>query len=753
MSSFDQSILAEIRARIDLIDLVEEYGVELRRVGNSAKACCPFHTEKTPSFTVNSDRGRYKCFGCGEAGDAFTFVMKFEGIPFAESVRKLAQRTGVKLIERYDPQAKARARLYQINQEVAAFYRRCLLQTKEAAEARAYLASRSLDGEVAERFGIGYAPERRHVLLDWAKHHGFAPEELVAAGLMAPPRTPGDDYYDRFHGRITFPICDPQGRVIAFSCRLLRPSKHTGKYVNSPETEIFKKANTLYAYHLARPNITKAVPRRALVCEGQVDVIRCHACGFSVAVASQGTSFTVDHVAMLKRCADTADLVFDGDKAGVKAAVRTMGLFLAAGMPVRIVSLPEGEDPDSLLLKQGAEAFRDCLQAAEDPAPYLIRRLREQESAPDSMEAIVRMAKAAVATVLDCPEPVLVARFLQDAARALKVPVETLQHDLEALRENAAAAEERRQAFQARQAQLPEAERPEAPAALDEPAEELLVDEAEFVPVDDFGETPPANEALPAGEGEVEAPPAAPSMGELVASQNLAGALCELLAHHFAEPEVMDCLIRHLPPAFVHHPYAAKFYDLAVSAALSGAAVLTPPADDPAFSDYLVRLFAAPDRIAADGEFTPLAYARDLVRCYWMREYDRRARLLSPDTPEALTLLLSKKRLQTLPWEQAEPFLDATHVQLAALEPPKAGPDRPSTRPFSPLDQGLPQSVAGPASSHPGAGGVNAPALPEAEAALREAFAAPALEALPPEEPRDWCPDLEPSETAFYDTL
>ena len=661
MAGIDANALAEIKARIDLADLISEYGVDLRRAGSSVKACCPFHKEKTPSFVINTDRGFYKCFGCGESGDAITFVQKMEGITFVEAVRKLAERAGMKIEERFDPQAKARARLYQINQELAAFYRRCLEQTAEAQEARDYLKGRDLWGEPAERFGIGYAPNIRGALLEWAKRHDFTPDELVAAGVLAAPRTPGDSYYDRFHGRLTFPICDPQGRVIAFSCRLLRESKHTGKYVNSPETEIFKKADTLYAFHLARPNIAKAVPRRAIVCEGQIDVIRCHVCGFPTAVASQGTAFTAEHVALLRRCADSADLVFDGDKAGVKAAIRTMGLFLAAGMPVRIVSLPPEDDPDSLLRKQGAEAFRACLDSAEDPAPFLVRRLRQQESAPDAMDAVMRIAKAAVATVLDCPEPVLTARFLQDAANALHLPVETLTQDLESLRADAAEAERRREAFRARQEAQPT-------VAIEQPPPfDDGWDDADEAPLDVYPE-------------DSAEPEPAPALADLEASRNLAGALCELLAHHFHEPDVMGCLIRHLPPAFVHNPFASKVYDLAVAASLNGARTLSPPDDDPAFKDYLARIFAAPDRIVAAGEdITPLTYAQDLVRAYWLREYERRAKMLDPDSIEAFTLTQSRKRLQSLSWQAAEPYLDALNPVLAAPKPESPPPSKPST--------------------------------------------------------------------------
>ncbi len=672
MPNLDAYTLAEIKQRIDLADLISEYGVELRRQGSTAKACCPFHHEKTPSFIVNPDRGHYKCFGCGEGGDAISFVQKMEGIPFIEAARKLAERAGVKIEERYDPQARIRGRLYQINQELAAFYRRCLLQTRDAQAARDYLAARDLMGEIGERFNIGFAPDRRDVLLDWAKRHDFTPDELVAAGVLAPPRTPGDRYYDRFRGRITFPICDPQGRVIAFSCRLLAKRQNTGKYVNSPETEIFKKSHTLYAFHLARAPITRATPRRAIVCEGQIDVIRCHACGFETAVASQGTAFTPEHVTALARAADTADLVFDGDKAGVKAAIRTMGLFLAQGIPVRIVALPAGEDPDTLLRNQGADAFRACLDRAEDPAPYLVRQLQAQEANPTAMDAIMRVAKAAVTTVLDCPKPVLTAHFLQSAASQLNLPVETLQSDLETLRADQAEANRRRAEWAAKHDESVRTEAP-APRASSTPSYQTAEGEEAWV-ADDWEATAdlsPMDDGAPILEApeEIFAPTHLP---DLEASENLAGALCELIAHHFTEPEVMDCLLRHLPPSFVHNPTAAKLYDLAVAASLARQPTLQPPTDDPRFTEALAIIFASPDRLLNAGEeMTPLLYARDLVRRYWLSEYTRRAALLDPNSLEAFHLTQSRKRLQSLSWEAAEPFMDATKPFDRNVEVPR----------------------------------------------------------------------------------
>ncbi|MDO4527776.1 MAG: DNA primase, partial [bacterium] len=448
MSSFSQDQLFEIKSRVNLADLLEEYGLQVKRTGGSAKVCCPFHKEKTPSFHINLERNFYKCFGCGESGDVLTFVQKYEGLTFVDALKKLADRAGVKLEQkRSDPEAKLRERLYAIHQELAAFYQRCLVQTREGQIARDYLQQRHLDEAIVKQFQIGYAPDRNDAILLWAQKHNYTPEELVAAGILATSTRDPSGYYDRFRGRLVFPICDTQGRVVAFSCRLLRDRKNTGKYVNSPETAIFKKSNVLYALHHARANIVKSSPRRALICEGQIDVIRCHACGFNTAIASQGTAFTEEHVTLLKRYADTVDILFDGDNAGVKAAIRTLGLFLAQGLPVRIANLPEGEDPDSFLLRKGEAAFRECLDRAIDPAPYLVARLREQEAHPDAMDAMMRIARTAILSIVDCPEPILTARFIKDLADIIGLPPNVLDDDLQHLRANAAEAAKRREAF------------------------------------------------------------------------------------------------------------------------------------------------------------------------------------------------------------------------------------------------------------------------------------------------------------------
>lgn len=429
-----ESIIEEIKARTDLSDLIAGYGIQVKRAGGSYKACCPFHHEKTPSFHIQPAKGYYHCFGCGESGDVIKFVMKYEGLTFMEAAQKLASACGLEIETKEDPEAAVRKRLFALHAELAAFYRRCIKDAKEASRAREYLASRDLSDEVAEKFQIGYAPQSADAMLTWAKKHGFTTDELETAGVLKPPRYPGGRWYSPFAGRLMFSIRDRQGRVIAFSGRTLETDKSKmrgGKYVNSPVTPIFKKSNVLYAFDLAAGKIANAKPvREAIVCEGQIDVVRCHACGFDTAVASQGTAFTGEHVQMLKKVADAAVLVFDGDAAGQKAAVSTAGEMLSVGMTVRVAKLPQDEDPDSLLRFNGAEAFRACLDNAVSIVAFQVDVARSKESNPDSYDAISRTGRAVLELVKKCPGAVMRAGLMQEAATLLKIPVSALEEDL-----------------------------------------------------------------------------------------------------------------------------------------------------------------------------------------------------------------------------------------------------------------------------------------------------------------------------------
>ena len=423
----------EVKQRIDLAELIASYGVAVRQAGASKKACCPFHHEKTPSFNINEAKGFYHCFGCGESGDAIKFVQKMEGLTFVEAVRKLAAQCGVEIKEREDPQAGLRKRLYALMAELAAFYRRCLLQAKEGEIAREYLKSRALDGAVAEDWGIGYAP------------NGVS----NIAGVVKAPNSPGDSGYHRFGGRLMFPVRDKQGRVVAFSGRQLVEKKNSGKYVNSPETAIFKKSNVLFGFDRASRAIGKDSHCEVIVCEGQIDCIRLHSSGFANAVAGQGTAFTDEHVRMLKRVASQAVLVYDDDAAGHKATIRSAGMLLAAEIPVRVVSLPDGDDPDSFLRTKGAEAFRALLEKGESIISFQCCVERAKERDPASIDAVARVSKAVLATIAACSSAVLRASMVGEASKLLGLPSAALTEELEVVRKKASLAAPRRQSTDA----------------------------------------------------------------------------------------------------------------------------------------------------------------------------------------------------------------------------------------------------------------------------------------------------------------
>ena len=425
-----EATVEEIKARIVLADLIASYGIQVKTAGASKKACCPFHHEKTPSFNINESKGFYHCFGCGESGDAIKFVQKMDGLTFVEAVKKLAEQCGVKIEEKEDPAAGKRKKLLALMAELAQFYHRCLLKMKEAEPARTYLKSRDLGDEVQENFLIGYAPNGVAPMMKWAEKYGYTAAEMEEAGVIKPPRGPGDQGYHRFGGRLMFSIRDKQGRVVAFSGRQLVASKNSGKYVNSPETLIFKKSNVLFGFDKAAGNIAKSAHHEAIVCEGQIDTIRLHISGFPVAVASQGTAFTEEHVKMLKKVADQVTLVFDDDAAGHKATIRTAGLFLAAEMPGRVVSLPEGDDPDSYLRKHPAEDFQKLLDNAESIMSFQVRAEKQKEANPDSIDAMARITKAVLNTIAQSKNAVIKAGMVGEASKLLGVPSVALNEEL-----------------------------------------------------------------------------------------------------------------------------------------------------------------------------------------------------------------------------------------------------------------------------------------------------------------------------------
>ncbi|MGE9266685.1 MAG: DNA primase, partial [Verrucomicrobiales bacterium] len=370
MGRIPEETVEQVLAATDIVDVIGSY-FPLKRAGSLYKACCPFHNEKTPSFTVNPGWQSFKCFGCGEGGSAIGFVMKYENLQFTDAVRKLAQKAGVTIIEEaVDPESERRrhlsTRLKELHNKAARYFHGLLLRDPAAQHARAYLKSRGFTKETAENWLIGWAPADSRKFLTWAKEKGFTGRELEKSGIcgMKDANNPRRGLFVRFFDRLMFPIHNDYDDVVGFSARQLKEDKRSGKYINTPETVIFKKSKILFALPKARRAISRE--KFALLCEGQLDVIACHEAGLDHAVAGLGTAFTEEHARLLKRHTDHVTLCFDGDSAGIEAAGKAFVHLAGAALPVRLTQLPSGDDPDTFLKREGAEALRELIGSSKE---------------------------------------------------------------------------------------------------------------------------------------------------------------------------------------------------------------------------------------------------------------------------------------------------------------------------------------------------------------------------------------------------
>lgn len=366
MPRITEESIERVAAASDIVEVIGGY-FPLKRAGTSWRALCPFHREKSPSFHVSPQKQAYYCFGCGAGGSVFKFVMEYERVDFATAVRRLAQKAGVTVIEEAsspgdDQRRELRGRLLELHKLAADWFHANLLRSPAGAAARDYLKSRAINSDIAKNWSLGYAPDSRDALLKHARAAGFKDHELRASGLFHG----GEDkpLADRFRQRLMFPIRNDYGEVIAFSGRVLPPSEDPAKYVNSPETPLFSKGRALYGLDKARRPLAEA--NLAVVCEGQLDLIRVAESGLQNVVAPQGTAFTPAQARLLKRYAEAVVLCFDSDRAGRTAVERSLPILLAAGFGVRVAPLPAGEDPDSLIRTKGAEAFRFLVDNAPD---------------------------------------------------------------------------------------------------------------------------------------------------------------------------------------------------------------------------------------------------------------------------------------------------------------------------------------------------------------------------------------------------
>lgn len=425
MKKVAQETLDAIRQRCDIADVIRTY-IPLQRVGSALKALCPFHKEKTPSFHVNPARQIFHCFGCGAGGDVFRFIMDHEKVDFMTSVRMLAQRAGVEIEvdETERSETLTKDRLLRVHEAVTQYFQSLLADDRGAEEARAYLRQRKMDGDGARRFRIGWGGDRSGVLLDWGAANGFESELMEAAGLIARGES---GLYDRFRRRVLFPICDEQSRVIGFSGRILHEEESPAKYVNSPETPLFRKSRVLYAIDKARRAILDK--RSAILCEGQIDTLRCHLAGIENAVAAQGTAVTEDHARILARYADETIVMLDADDAGRTAAIRSSQILMGAGLSVRLVTLPPGEDPDSMILAHGVQSVLDLLDAAES-APFFVLRAAEAAGEMATDAGRTRTLRSVLEIIASANMASTREDLLRKTAARLGLSVDALRSDL-----------------------------------------------------------------------------------------------------------------------------------------------------------------------------------------------------------------------------------------------------------------------------------------------------------------------------------
>jgi DNA primase len=369
-----EETIQDVLHRADIVDVIGDY-VTLTQRGANAKGLCPFHKEKTPSFTVSSAKGLFYCFGCQASGNVVRFLMRHENLSFPEAVRALADRYGVRIPESNSMPSQRDSeiqKLLQLHRAAAEFFAQHLGQNPSV---RDYCRQRHFSREVVERFGLGYAPDTWEALGRAMQGQGFTQELLLQSGLVV-ARDHQRGCYDRFRHRLMFPIADRQGRPVAFGGRLLDAAAvaQAPKYLNSPETPIFQKNRTLYGFHLAKQAIRQH--GQAIIVEGYTDVMACHRQGVTHVVGTLGTALTEAHVDMLKGMVKDVVLVFDADAAGGKATERGIGLFLDAGVRVQIVELPEGDDPDSFLQQHTGDEFRRQVAEARTFLDYLVARAR-----------------------------------------------------------------------------------------------------------------------------------------------------------------------------------------------------------------------------------------------------------------------------------------------------------------------------------------------------------------------------------------
>ena len=422
-----------IRAASDIVDIIGSY-LPLKKAGANFTALCPFHKEKTPSFNVNPHKQIFHCFGCHKGGDVFTFVKEYENIGFMDAVRRLAERAKIPLEFDQTPGEQQsrhiKDQLLQLHEQITQRWQNALLNEAGGQIARDYLTKRGVSPEAVKLFRLGYAPDAWDDTVNWAKSKNHELTLVEKAGLIL-RKEGGEHYYDRFRGRLIFPICDEQGRVIGFSGRVLSGDEKTAKYVNSPETPIFTKGKVFYGLDKAKRAMLDE--SEAIICEGQLDLIACHMAGVKNVIAPQGTALTADHARILRRYVDLVAVCFDADNAGWNAAIRSLDPLFASKIAVLVVIVPAPHDPDSYIKEFGGEAFRKLIVGAEGFFDFYLNHLcANNDASTDQGRATV--VKAMAEAVQKTGDAVQIDKHAQKTALRLGVSPEAVRAEFAKVR-------------------------------------------------------------------------------------------------------------------------------------------------------------------------------------------------------------------------------------------------------------------------------------------------------------------------------
>ena len=438
------NVIEDLKFRNNIEDVISSY-VTLQRSGSNLKGLCPFHSEKTPSFTVYSGDGHFYCFGCGAGGDVISFVMRMENLDYRAALEFLASRAGISLPDEDGPRnsGPSRQRIFEMNKAAARYFHSVLIKSEEGAAGREYFAKRQLSGATVKHFGLGYAPNSYDSLKKYLRSKGFTDEEMVAGYLCQRSRKNENNTYDCFRGRVMFPIIDVAGNVVAFGGRVLDDSQP--KYLNSSDTPAFKKSRNLFALNYAKNSKDDFL----ILCEGYMDVIALHAAGFTSAVATLGTAITSEQARIMKKYTDNVVICYDSDEAGQKAADKAMRLLSEVDISVRVIRIPGAKDPDEFIKKNapyGAVRFREVIEAAKTPFDYKIFQVKAKYDITDAVQK-VRAARELCYAIADVRSQVEQDIYVRKVADALEIDPQGIKADVRSIikRRSAAAKQEERE--------------------------------------------------------------------------------------------------------------------------------------------------------------------------------------------------------------------------------------------------------------------------------------------------------------------